>query len=91
MTIVQPSYIFSAWEEYEKWQGMCPDCNWTGLLADAIFEYETAMISSLHCPKCDRKLALMGNQATQEQLCELASRGSAKAIQQLKINENPPE
>ena len=35
MTIRQPSYMFSAWKNYKEWESTCPDCNWTGLLAQA--------------------------------------------------------
>lgn len=87
MTIKQPSYMFSAWENYKQWESTCPECNWTGLLAQAVSDYETPMVSSLHCPKCDRKLALMNNQASQEEIVDLAARGSQQAIHHLKRQE----
>ena len=84
MTIKQPSYFFSAWEDYKQWEGTCPDCNWTDLLSQAVSEYESDMVSSLHCPECDRKIALMNNEASHEEIEELAARGSSKAIHHLK-------
>jgi len=84
MTIKQPSYMFSAWENYKQWESTCPDCNWTGLLAQAVSDYETPMVSSLHCPKCDRKLALMGNQASFSEILEFAEKGSNQAINHLR-------
>ena len=91
MSIEQPRYFFSGWEDYEKWESVCPDCNWTGLLSLAIFDQETELISSLRCPTCDRKLALMENEATPDQLRTLAAQGSEKAIKHLKIEDNPPK
>jgi len=79
----QPSYIFSAWENYREWESTCPDCTWVGPLSQATPDYETAMVSSLHCPKCDRKLALMNNQASYEEIVEMAARGVQKAIRHL--------
>lgn len=84
MPINQPSYMFSAWENYQEWIGDCPDCEWQGSLDSAKFEYETAMVSSLHCPQCSRKIALMSNEATAEEIIELAARGSKAAIAHLK-------
>jgi len=88
MTIKQPSYTFSAWENYKQWESTCPDCNWTGLLAQAISDNETPMVTSLHCPQCDRKLALMGNQASQEEIVEFAAQGSHQAIKHLQRKNN---
>jgi hypothetical protein len=76
--------MFSAWENYQDWESTCPDCEWTGLLSRAQPDNETAMVSSLHCPHCDRKLALMGNQASFSEILEFAEKGSKKAIQHLK-------
>jgi len=84
MTIKQPSYIFSAWENYREWESTCRDCNWTGLLSQAVSDFESDMVSSLHCPACDRKIALMNNEASYEEIVELAARGSYKAIHHLK-------
>ena len=83
MAIKQPNYIFSAWENYREWESACPDCNWTGLLAQAVSDNETPMVTSLHCPQCDRKLALMGNQASFSEILEFAAKGSKKAIDHL--------
>ena len=92
MTIKQPSYGFNACEDYEKWESTCPDCNWNGLLSNAIFDPETELISSLRCPECDRKLALIENEATLDQIRAFAAQGSAKAIQLLKeIDKIPPK
>lgn len=90
MTIKQPTYGFNAWEDYEKWESTCPDCNWTGLLSSTIFELETDLITSLRCPECDRKLALITNEATIDEIRALAAKGSEKAIKHLKINESSP-
>ena len=84
MTIKQPSYIFSAWENYREWESTCPDCNWTGLLSQAVSDYESDMVSSLHCPECDRKIALMNNEASHEEIVEFAVCGFYKARQYLK-------
>ena len=83
MTIKQPGYIFSAWENYKEWESTCPNCNWKGLLAQALPDYESPMVSSLHCPECECKLALMNNQASQEEIVDLAVRGSKQAIRHL--------
>jgi hypothetical protein len=80
----QPSYMFSAWENYREWESTCPYCEWTGLLSQAKPDYETAMVSSLHCPRCDRKLALMNNQASFSEILEFAEKGSKQAIHHLK-------
>ncbi len=41
------------------------------------------MVTLLHCPKCDQKLALMNNFASQEEIIEFAARGSKQAIHHL--------
>ena len=84
MTIRQPSDGFSAWQDYEKWESTCSSCNWTGLLSLAILDPETKLISLLRCPKCDRQLAVMENEATLDQIRAFAAQGSEKAIQHLK-------
>jgi hypothetical protein len=91
VAIKQPGYFFSAWEDYEKWESTCPDCNWNGLLSFAIFDQETELISALLCPTCNRKLALMGNEATPNQIRTLAAQGSEKAMNHLKMRDNPPQ
>lgn len=92
MTIRQPSSGFSAWEDYEKWESICPSCNWTGLLSLAIFDPETKLISLLRCPKCDLTLAVMENEATLNQIRAFAAQGSEKAIQHLKkIDDRPSQ
>ena len=91
MSIKQPSYFFSGWEDYEKWESACPDCNWTGLLSLAILNQETELVSALRCPTCDRKLALMENEATPDQIRALAAQGSKKAMEHLQMEDNPPK
>ena len=91
MSIKQPSYFFSGWEDYEKWDSACPDCNWTGLLSLAIFDQETELVSALRCPTCDRKLALIENEATPDQIRALAAQGSEKALEHLKMEDNSPK
>ena len=88
MNIKQPSFGFSGWEDYELWESTCPDCNWTGPLSLAIFDSETDLISSLRCPTCDRKIALIENEATIDQIRALAALGSEKAIRHLKEIDN---
>ena len=84
MRIKQPSYGFSAWDNYKQWESTCQDCNWTGQLSEAVSDYETPMASSLHCPKCDCKLALMNNQASFSEILEFAEKGSNQAIRHLR-------
>ncbi len=83
MTIKQPSYIFSSWENYKEWESTCPECDWTGLLSGAKPDFDSEMVTLLHCPKCDQKLALMNNFASQEEIIEFAARGSKQAIHHL--------
>ena len=73
MSIEQPRYFFSGWEDYEKWESTCPDCSWTGLLSLTIFHQETELISALRCPACNHKLALIENEATLDQLRAFAA------------------
>jgi hypothetical protein len=91
VAIKQPGYFFSAWEDYEKWESACPDCNWTGLLSLAILDQETELVSALRCPTCNRKLALMENEATPDQIRTLAAQGSEKAMKHLKMRDNPTQ
>lgn len=88
MSIKQPGYFFSGWEDYETWESTCPDCKWTGLLSLAIFDMETKLISSLRCPTCDSKLALIENESTLDQVRAFAAQGSEKAIRHLKDIDN---
>jgi uncharacterized cysteine cluster protein YcgN (CxxCxxCC family) len=88
MAIKQPSYTFSSWENYQEWESTCSNCSWTGLLARAVTDWESDMVSSLHCPQCDNKLGLMGNEASREEIVEFAKKGSHKAIRHLKSFEN---
>ena len=80
MTTKQPSYLFSAWENYKEWESTCPECNWTGLLAVAIFDSESDLVSALLCPRCKSKLALMSNEATHEDMPQLAAQGNEYAL-----------
>jgi hypothetical protein len=57
-------------------------------LSSTTFDPDTDLISSLHCPTCGRKLALIDNEATIDQIRTLAAQGSEKAIKHLKIIEN---
>ena len=91
MSIEQPSYFFSGWEDYEKWESTCPDCSWTGLLSLTILHQETELISALRCPTCNHKLALIENEATLDQLRAFAAQGSEKAIRHLMTEDNPPQ
>lgn len=84
MTIKQPSYMFSSWENYKEWESTCPECDWTGLLSGAKPDFESEMVSSLHCPECDCKLALMNNQASFSEILEFGEKGSKQAIHHLK-------
>ena len=88
MTIKQPSYTFSSWENYQDWESTCSGCGWVGLLAKAISEWESDMVSSLHCPECDAKVGLMGNEASREEIAEFAKNGSKRAIRRMKAFEN---
>ena len=87
----QPRYSFSAWRDYEDWESTCGGCKWTGTLSLAIFEPETDLVSSLRCPTCDQKLALLQNEATLKQIRGFAARGSTKAIEHLKRIDAPAE
>jgi len=91
MGIKQPNYSFSAWEDYETWESACSNCDWTGLLINATFEHESELISSLHCPNCDKKIALLSKQATTEEIIEIARNGSEKALRHLKAEDSSPE
>ena len=86
MSLEQPGYFFSAWQDYEDWSSKCPECNWSGILREAIFEWETDMVSCLRCPNCGEKLALLSNEATKEQIVEFAEQGSRKALKHLRDN-----
>ena len=79
MAIKQPQFQFSAWEDYEDWESACSNCNWQGSLDSAKFEYETDLISSLHCPDCNKKIAMLENEANEEFIAKLAQEGSRKA------------
>ena len=79
MTIDHPNTSFNAWEDYEETNGVCKDCLWTGQFVDAILELETELISSLHCPLCDLKLALISNEASHHEIHAFAKAGSQKA------------
>jgi uncharacterized cysteine cluster protein YcgN (CxxCxxCC family) len=79
--------MFSSWENYKQWESTCSECGWVGLLAQAVADWETDMVSSLHCPKCDKKLALMANEASREEIIEFAEKGSTKAKRHLGLDE----
>jgi hypothetical protein len=83
LNMKQPSFGFSAWEDYEVWESTCPDWNWTGPLALATLDPETDLISSLRCPTCNLKIALLENMATIDQIRLMAEKGSKKAISHL--------
>jgi hypothetical protein len=84
MTVKQPNYIFSAWLDYEEWSSQCSKCGWEGFLRESNLDWETDMVSSLRCPKCTGKLALLNNQASLEEIIEFAQEGSKKAARHLK-------
>ena len=86
MSVEQPGYFFSAWQDYEDWLSRCPDCTWEGVLREAIFEWETDMVSCLRCPNCKNKLALLNNEASREEIVSFAEQGSKKALRYLKSN-----
>ena len=73
--------FMNAWEDYKEFESSCESCNWAGKLAEAKFEWETDLISSLHCPKCDRKLALISNEASHDQIFNFAKAGSQTAME----------
>ena len=85
----EPRQIYSVWQNWKEENYACnTTCGWQGLGADAVFRVETEMISKVRCPKCDRSLGLLQNEATFEEIEFFASQGAKEAFNYLEKRNN---
>jgi len=85
----EPRKIYSVWQNWKEENYACnTTCGWQGLGADAVFRVETEMISKVRCPKCDRSLGLLQNEATFEEIEFFASQGAKEAANYLEKRNN---
>lgn len=73
------SKLYSVWQDYEDIHFKCDKCSEMFSGDEAIEEYETEMLLSLHCPKCNLKACSLQTQASQDEIVDLAAKGHTKA------------
>lgn len=70
----------NAWEDWEEYPTECP-CGWTGQLGEAAANYDSQLVTELDCPQCTKRLLVLSNSASDEQIRKIADEGGKRARQ----------
>ncbi len=70
----------NAWEDWEEYPAEC-SCGWTGQLGEAVANYDSQLVTELDCPQCSKRLLVLNNSTTDEQIRKIADAGGKRAQQ----------
>lgn len=76
--------ITSLWQDYETHQFTCEHCKTQFLGKDLVHDFEASeLVLPLDCPNCNRRVALLNIQASEERIRDFAAQGYQTAIDHL--------
>lgn len=73
--------IYSMWQDYESHLFTCKYCQTQNIGKDLVHDFEASeLVLPLDCPMCERRVALLSIQASEEEIQKLAGLGYKTAI-----------
>ncbi|MFM1787228.1 MAG: hypothetical protein RL228_1178 [Actinomycetota bacterium] len=76
--------IYSMWQDYESHLFTCEHCKTQNLGKDLMHDFDASeLVLPLDCPSCERRIALLNIQASQEEIQKLADQGFKTALDHL--------
>jgi len=76
--------IYSLWQDYESHLFTCKYCQTQNLGKDLVHDFDASeLVLPLDCPSCERRLALLNIQASEEEIHKFATQGFKTALNHL--------
>ncbi len=73
--------IYSMWQDYESHLFTCKHCKTQNLGKDLVHDFDASELAlPLDCPSCERRVALLNIQASQEEIQQFAAQGYKSAL-----------
>lgn len=74
--------IYSMWQDYESHLFTCKYCQTQNLGKDLVHDFDASeLVLPLDCPSCERRVALLNIQASQEEIQQFAAQGYKSALE----------
>jgi hypothetical protein len=76
--------IYSLWQDYETHEFTCEHCKTQYLGKELVHDFDASeLVLPLDCPNCERRVALLNIQASEQQIRDFAAQGYQTAIDHL--------
>ena len=76
--------VYSMWQDYESLLFTCNYCETQNLGKDLAHDFDASeLVLPLDCPNCERRVALLNIQASEQQIRDFAAQGYQSAIDHL--------